>query len=90
MIAPEADDGLSGVRRLLIFALAVQGWMVCARLETLDELRAICLFHLVGLYARSTMIFRPFDRDRRMPLLPAFILTHQIGAWSTVHVDVPE
>jgi uncharacterized membrane protein YoaT (DUF817 family) len=152
---------------LLIFALAVQAWMVWARLETLDELKAICLFHLLGfalevfktsagiqswsypdfaytklfgvplfsgfmyaavgsyiiqawrlfdlrirhhppywmaatiataiylnffthhfigdfrwylaacilgLYARSTVVFRPFDRDRRMPLLLAFIL----------------
>lgn len=28
----------------------------------------------LGLYARSTVIFRPMDRDRRMPLLLAFIL----------------
>lgn len=209
LIAPKADDRLSGVRRLaveflyfgvkearaclfaglffaavflmpragvwgvprydalLIVALAVQAWMVWARLETLDELKAICLFHVVGfglevfktsagiqswsypdfaytklfgvplfsgfmyaavgsyiiqawrlfdlrirhhppywmawlvaiaiyanffthhfigdyrwylaacvlgLYARSTVIFRPFDRDRRMPLLLAFVL----------------
>jgi uncharacterized membrane protein YoaT (DUF817 family) len=209
LIAPKADDRLSGVRRLavevlyfgakearaclfaglffaavftmpragvwgvprydalLIVALAIQAWMVWARLETLDELKAICLFHVVGfglevfktsagiqswsypdfaytklfgvplfagfmyaavgsyiiqawrlfdlrirhhppywmawmvaiaiyanffthhfigdyrwylaacvlgLYARSTVIFRPFDRDRRMPLLLAFIL----------------
>jgi uncharacterized membrane protein YoaT (DUF817 family) len=162
--------GVWGVPRydaLLIFALAVQAWMVWARLETLDELKAICLFHLIGfalevfktsagiqswsypdfaytklfgvplfsgfmyaavgsyiiqawrlfdlrirhhppywmaatiataiylnffthhfigdfrwylaacilgLYARSTVVFRPFDRDRRMPLLLAFIL----------------
>jgi uncharacterized membrane protein YoaT (DUF817 family) len=162
--------GAWGVPRydaLLIFALAVQAWMVWARLETLDELKAICLFHLLGfalevfktsagiqswsypdfaytklfgvplfsgfmyaavgsyiiqawrlfdlrirhhppywmaatiataiylnffthhfigdfrwylaacilgLYARSTVVFRPFDRDRRMPLLLAFIL----------------
>jgi uncharacterized membrane protein YoaT (DUF817 family) len=209
LIAPEACDRLSGVRRLvveflhfgvkearaclfaglffaavflmprsgvwgvprydalLVFAVAVQAWMVWARLETLDELKAICLFHVVGfalevfktsagiqswtypdfaytklfgvplfsgfmyaavgsyiiqawrlfdlrirhhppywmawavaiaiyanffthhfigdyrwylaacvvgLYARSTVIFRPFDRDRRMPLLLAFVL----------------
>lgn len=209
LIAPKADDRLSGVRRLaieflyfgakearaclfaglffaavfmmpragvwgvprydalLIVALAIQAWMLWARLETLDELKAICLFHLIGfglevfktsagiqswsypdfaytklfgvplfsgfmyaavgsyiiqawrlfdlrirhhppywmawmvaiaiyanffthhfigdyrwylaacvlgLYARSTVIFRPFDRNRRMPLLVAFIL----------------
>jgi uncharacterized membrane protein YoaT (DUF817 family) len=162
--------GVWGVPRydaLLIFALAVQAWMVWAKLETLDELKAICLFHLIGfalevfetsagiqswsypdfaytklfgvplfsgfmyaavgsyiiqawrlfdlrirhhppywmaatiataiylnffthhfigdfrwylaacilgLYARSTVVFRSFDRDRRMPLLLAFTL----------------
>lgn len=43
--------GLWGVPRydvLLIFALAVQAWMVWAKLETWDELKAICLFHAVG------------------------------------------
>lgn len=29
---------------------------------------------VLGLYARSTVIFRPWDRDRKMPLLLAFIL----------------
>jgi len=28
----------------------------------------------LGLYARTTVIFRPYDRDRRMPLLIAFVL----------------
>jgi uncharacterized membrane protein YoaT (DUF817 family) len=28
----------------------------------------------IGLYARTTVIFRPFDRDRQMPMLMAFIL----------------
>lgn len=28
----------------------------------------------LGLYARSTVIFRPLDRDRRMPLLLSFVL----------------
>jgi uncharacterized membrane protein YoaT (DUF817 family) len=28
----------------------------------------------LGLYARSTVIFRPMDRDRRMPLILAFVL----------------
>jgi uncharacterized membrane protein YoaT (DUF817 family) len=162
--------GILGVPRydlLLIVALAIQGWMVWAKLETVDELKAICLFHVVGfvlevfktsssiqawsypdfaytkvlgvplfsgfmyaaigsyiiqawrlldvriehhpklwmaafvailiyanffthhyigdyrwylaagvlgLYARSTVVFRPYDRDRRMPLLLAFVL----------------
>jgi uncharacterized membrane protein YoaT (DUF817 family) len=28
----------------------------------------------LGLFARTTVIFRPYDRDRRMPLLLAFVL----------------
>ncbi|MGB9989634.1 DUF817 domain-containing protein [Pseudoduganella rhizocola] len=163
--------GLLGVPRydlLLIIALAIQVWMVAAKLETWDELKAVCLFHAVGfalevfkvsgsiqswsypdpaytkvfgvplfsgfmyaavgsyiiqawrlldlrirhhpphwmaaliavliyanffthhyigdyrwylaacalgLYARTTVIFRPLDRDRQMPLLLGFVLT---------------
>jgi uncharacterized membrane protein YoaT (DUF817 family) len=162
--------GLWGVPRydaLLVFALSVQAWMLWAKLETWDELKAVCLFHVLGfalevfktssgiqswtypdfaytkilgvplfsgfmyaavgsyiiqawrlfdlrirhhpshwmaalvaiaiyanffthhfmpdlrwyltacalgLYARSTVIFRPYDRDRSMPLLLAFVL----------------
>jgi len=43
--------GLWGVPRydaLLVIALAIQAWMVWAKLETVDELKAICLFHVVG------------------------------------------
>jgi len=43
--------GVLGVSRydlLLVIALAIQGWMVWARLETVDELKAVCLFHVVG------------------------------------------
>ena len=28
----------------------------------------------IGLYARTTVIFRPYDRDRKMPMLLAFVL----------------
>ncbi len=162
--------GLLGIPRydlLLIIALGIQAWMIWTRLETLDEVKAICLFHVIGfilevfktssaiqswaypdfaytkllgvplfsgfmyaavgsyviqawrlldvrvqhhppywmatlvalaiyanffthhyigdyrwyiaalaigLYARATVVFRPFDRDRRMPLILAFIL----------------
>jgi len=44
-------SGIVGVPRydaLLIFALAIQGGLLWARLETLDEAKAICLFHVVG------------------------------------------
>lgn len=162
--------GLVGIPRydlLLIIALAIQAWMVWAKLETIDELKAISVFHVVGfalevfktsgsiqswsypdfaytklfgvplfsgfmdaavgsyviqawrlfdlrvrhhpsywmagltalaiyanffthhyigdyrwyiaactlgLYARTTVIFRPYDQDRKMPLLLAFLL----------------
>lgn len=163
-------DGIFGVPRydaLLVLALAIQVWMIRSGLETMDELKAICVFHVLGfalevfktssgikswaypdfaytklfgvplfsgfmyaavgsyiiqawrlfdlrvehhppywmafliafliyanffthhfigdyrwylaacalgLYARSTVVFRPLDRDRRMPLLLAFVL----------------
>jgi uncharacterized membrane protein YoaT (DUF817 family) len=162
--------GLFGLPRydvLLLVAVLIQAWMVLARLETIDELKATTLFHAIGfglevfktsagikswaypdpgytklfgvplfsgfmyaavgsyiiqawklfglrvvhhppywmaslmalliyanffthhfigdyrwyiaacalgLYARSTVIFRPLDRERRMPLLVAFVL----------------
>ena len=162
--------GILGVPRydlLLVIALAIQAWMLWMKLETVDELKAICLFHAIGfaleafktssgiqawsypdfaytkvmgvplfsgfmyaaigsyiiqawrlldvriehhpklwmaslialliyanffthhyigdyrwylaacvlgLYARSTVVFHPYDRDRRMPLLLAFVL----------------
>jgi uncharacterized membrane protein YoaT (DUF817 family) len=43
--------GLMGIPRydlLLIVALAIQAWMVWAKLETVDELKAITVFHLLG------------------------------------------
>lgn len=43
--------GLLGIPRydaLLVIALAIQAWMVWAKLETLDEVKAITVFHLVG------------------------------------------
>jgi uncharacterized membrane protein YoaT (DUF817 family) len=164
-------DGLFGIPRydaLLLIALAIQAWMLWAKLETWDEFKAICLFHLIGfalevfkvsgniqswsypdfahskvfgvplfsgfmyaavgsymiqawrlldmrivhhppywmatllsiliyanffthhyigdyrwyliacvlgLYARTTVIYKPYDRDRKMPLLLGFVLT---------------
>jgi uncharacterized membrane protein YoaT (DUF817 family) len=43
--------GLLGFPRydvLLLIALVIQGWLVWAGRETFDELKAICLFHLLG------------------------------------------
>src|SRR5258708_33855736 len=44
-------SGLFGIPRydaLLIIALAIQAGMLWAKLETFDELKAICLFHVIG------------------------------------------
>ncbi len=43
--------GLLGIPRydlLLLIALAIQGWMLWAKLETWDEFKAIGLFHAIG------------------------------------------
>jgi len=43
--------GLLGIPRydvLLFVALAIQAWMVWSKLETVDELKAVTLFHVVG------------------------------------------
>jgi uncharacterized membrane protein YoaT (DUF817 family) len=40
--------GMARYDALLVVAVAIQAWMVWAKLETLDELKAICLFHAVG------------------------------------------
>lgn len=44
-------EGLFAIPRydlLLLIALAIQAWMLWTGLETKDELKAICLFHIVG------------------------------------------
>lgn len=33
---------------LLIIALIIQAWMIWTKLETVDEFKAICLFHIIG------------------------------------------
>lgn len=43
--------GVFGIPRydaLFIYAVAIQAWMVWAKIETVDELKAVCLFHVVG------------------------------------------
>ncbi|HET9013948.1 MAG TPA: DUF817 domain-containing protein, partial [Gemmatimonadaceae bacterium] len=43
--------GLLGIPRydlLLVIAIAIQGWMLWAKLETWDEVKAITVFHLIG------------------------------------------
>jgi uncharacterized membrane protein YoaT (DUF817 family) len=49
ILVPRA--GLFGMPRydvLLLAAFAIQGWMLWVKLETVDEVKAICLFHAVG------------------------------------------
>jgi len=44
-------SGILGIPRydvLLLVALAIQAWMVWSKLETIDELKAITVFHLIG------------------------------------------
>lgn len=44
-------EGIAGIPRydaLLVLALGIQAWMLWAGLESRDELKAICLFHVVG------------------------------------------
>lgn len=56
--------GLLGIPRydvLLIIALAIQAWMVLTKLESVDELKAISLFHLIGL---GLEIFKTSDSIR--------------------------
>jgi uncharacterized membrane protein YoaT (DUF817 family) len=48
-VVPKA--GVLGIPRydvLLVVALAIQIWMVWDKLETWDEFKAVCLFHIVG------------------------------------------
>ena len=64
--------GLWGMPRydaLLVFALAVQAWMLWAKLETLDELKAICLFHLLG-FALEGSRPRPASSRGAIPTSP--------------------
>jgi uncharacterized membrane protein YoaT (DUF817 family) len=41
--------GLPRYDMLLLVALGIQAWMLCAKLETRDEFRAILVFHAIGL-----------------------------------------
>jgi uncharacterized membrane protein YoaT (DUF817 family) len=56
--------GLFGIPRydlLLVIALAIQGWMVWAKIETIDELKAISLFHVLGF---ALEVFKTSDAIR--------------------------
>jgi len=41
--------GIPAYDLILVYCIAIQIWMVKSGLETLDELKVICVFHLIGL-----------------------------------------
>jgi len=56
-------------------------WVVAAAIylnffthHYIPDLRWYLAAVALGLYARTTVVFRPFDQDRRMPLLLSFVL----------------
>ena len=70
--------GVLGIPRydlLLLIAMAIQAWMVMTKLETLDELKAITLFHLIGL---GLEIFKTSSGIRSWSY-PAFAWTKVFG-----------
>ena len=44
-----ATPGLPRYDLILLCCIGIQLWMVASRLETLDELKVICVFHVLGL-----------------------------------------
>jgi len=62
--------GILGIPRydlLLLIALAIQAWMVWAKLETRDELMAITLFHVIGF---ALELFKTSDAIRSWSAQP--------------------
>ncbi|WP_243316962.1 DUF817 domain-containing protein [Geothrix paludis] len=97
--------GLMGLPRydlLLLVALATQGWMVWSRLETLDELKAITLFHVIGFALEAFKTSQgirswsyPDDAYTKILGVPLFsgfmyaaIGSYLIQAWRLLHVRV--
>lgn len=70
--------GVLGIPRydlLLLIALAIQGWMVWAKLESWDELKAITLFHVIGF---ALEVFKT-SSDIRSWSYPDFAYTKVLG-----------
>jgi uncharacterized membrane protein YoaT (DUF817 family) len=70
--------GLFGIPRydlLLIIALAIQAWMLWAKIETIDELKAISLFHVLGF---GLEVFKTSDAIRSWSY-PDFAYTKLFG-----------
>lgn len=98
-------SGLLGVPRydvLLLVALATQGWMVAARLETLDELKAITLFHVIGFALEAFKTSQgirswsypdfAYTKLLGVPLFSGFMYaaigSYLIQAWRLLHVRI--
>jgi uncharacterized membrane protein YoaT (DUF817 family) len=87
---------------LLAIALAIQAWMVWTRLETVDELKAISLFHLVGFAlevfktsgAIQSWSYPDFAYTKLfgVPLFSGFMYaavgSYIIQAWRLLHIRV--
>jgi uncharacterized membrane protein YoaT (DUF817 family) len=70
--------GVLGIPRydfLLLIAVAIQAWMVWAKLETWDELKAITLFHVIGF---ALEVFKTSDAIRSWSY-PDFAYTKVLG-----------
>lgn len=98
-------EGFWGIPRydvLLIVAVAIQAWMVWTKLETLDELKAISLFHVIGfaleVFKTSSGIkswaYPDFAYTKLMgvPLFSGFMYaaigSYMIQAWRLFHLRV--
>lgn len=87
--------GLPGIPRydlLLIIALAIQGWLLWTGRESLDEAKAICVFHVLGF---ALEVFKTSSGIKSWSY-PDFAIgtffglwayPHQLGAWATVHMS---
>ncbi|WP_243324237.1 DUF817 domain-containing protein [Geothrix sp. SG200] len=97
--------GLMGLPRydlLLLVALGIQGWMVWSRLETLDELKAITLFHAIGFALEAFKTSQgirswsypdaAYTKVLGVPLFSGFMYaaigSYLIQAWRLLHVRV--
>lgn len=98
-------SGFLGIPRydaLLVIALAIQFWMLWAKLETKDELKAICIFHLIGfgleVFKTSSSIQSwsypdfAYTKVLNVPLFSGFMYaavgSYIIQAWRFLHLRV--
>ena len=97
--------GIGGLPRydvLLVVALGIQAWMLASRLETVDEVKAITLFHLVGFALevfktsagiRSWAYPDPgYSKVLGVPLFAGFMYaavgSYLIQAWRLLHLRI--